>query len=560
MKWKKILIFSVLLVLTAAGVGAYFFFKDSGKTEFVTTTAEKGTLVQTVEANGVLESLDKVDLSFGSSGIVSLMLAEVGNEVRVGDLLAALDTDELQAQAEYYNYAASISQANLDKEIAGSTEEEIFLYEAKVTSAKTTLAVAKTDLVNQELDNTEILSESYSDLIQVLKDSVVEVRSALSEADNVLGIDNSMANDDYQDVLAANDWGSLQSAKYYYPLAKEARDQAEDSVFVLSVTSTVEEIEAATILVKNALEQTATTLLYVRRALDGTNISSATFSSSDLTALETVIDTKRTNIETRQTALTSQEQVIAQLKISNQTVIDATEGLVEKYENALAEAEATLEQVKAGPREVDLEPLRAAVAQANANYAAALARLNDSQILSPINGKVTVSDFAVGERITALTPAITVQSTSEQFQIKTDISESDISKISLSDTVEVTFDAFGDDQKFIGQVTKIDPAEKTIEGVTYYEVTVVLDDTKGKSLKPGLTANVTITTENLADVLIVSQRAVLERTDGTKYVRIPDGQDFKEIEVVTGIRGDGGLVQLVSGLEQGQEIIVTIKK
>jgi len=560
MKWKKILIFSVLIVLIASGVGAYFFFKDSGKTEFVTTTAEKGTLVQTVEANGVLESLDKVDLSFGSSGIVSLMLVEVGNEVRTGDLLAALDTDELQAQAEYYNYAASIAQANLDKEIAGSTEEEIILYEAKVTSAETTLAVAKTDLANQELDNTEVLSESYTDLTQVLKDSVVEVRSALSEADNVLGIDNSMANDDYQDVLAANDWGSLQSAKYYYPLAKEARDRAEDSVFVLSTTSTVEEIEAAAILVKNALEQTATTLLYVRRALDGTNISSATFSSSDLAVLETTIDSERTSVETQQTALTAQEQVIAQLKISNQTEIDTAEGLVEKYENVLAEAEATLEQIKAGPRGVDLEPLRAAVAQANANYAAALARLNDSQIISPISGKVTASDFEVGERITALTSAITVQSTSEQFQIKTDISESDISKVSLSDEVEVTFDAFGDDQKFVGQVTKIDPAEKTIEGVTYYEVTVVLNDAKGNSLKPGLTANVTITTENLEDVLIVSQRAVLERTDGTKYVRIPDGQNFKEVDVVTGIRGDGGLVQLVSGLEQGQEIIVTIKK
>jgi HlyD family secretion protein len=561
MKAKKIIVWGVIVVVLGAIVGGYFVFSKSGESTTVMAQVEKGTLVQTVEANGVLESLDKADLSFGSSGIVSLMLVEVGNEVRAGDLLAALDTDELQAQANYYAYATTIAQANLDKTIAGSTTETIALYEAKVASAETSLAVAKTDLANEKLNNVEDLSEAYDDLIQVLKDGVIEARSSLSEADNVLGIDNSMANDDYQDVLGANDWGSLQLAKYNYPLAKSARDQAESAVFALTGTSEDSVIEAAATLTKDALAKTAATLLYVRRTLDGTNIDTVVFPSAELLALEGTIDAERASVETKQTALTTQEQVVAQLKISNQDEIDTAEGLVEKYEDVLAEAKATLAQTKAGPRNVDLAPLQAALSQAEANYAAALARLNDAQIISPINGKVTMAEIGVGERITALSPAITIQSTAKQFQVTADISESDISRVSVDDTVEVTFDAFGDDQIFTGRVNKIDPAEKNIGGVIYYEATVYLNEpAAGIELKPGMTADLTILTENVENILLITQRAVLEKTDGTKYVRLPQGDSFEERTVEVGLRGDGGFWQVLSGLEDGDMVIVSVRE
>jgi multidrug efflux pump subunit AcrA (membrane-fusion protein) len=52
-------------------------------------------------------------------------------------------------------------------------------------------------------------------------------------------------------------------------------------------------------------------------------------------------------------------------------------------------------------------------------------------------------------------------------------------------------------------------------------------------------------------------RAVITK-DGRKFVRlVTDAKTkaFMEKEVTTGFEGDGGLVQVTSGLEAGQEII-----
>ncbi len=55
------------------------------------------------------------------------------------------------------------------------------------------------------------------------------------------------------------------------------------------------------------------------------------------------------------------------------------------------------------------------------------------------------------------------QTTQEQFEIVADVSESDIAKLAIGQQAQITFDAFGSSQKIVGEVRKIDPAEKMIE-------------------------------------------------------------------------------------------------
>jgi len=596
MKIKKTLIIGGILIILVAVLSAFFFFKDTGGSETVTTKVEKGNLIQTVDANGVLESLDKVDLAFGASGTVGTVLIEVGDEVKVGDLLATLDMSKLEANRASAWQAVEIAQANLSLKQAGSTNEAVAVAEAQLASAEAVLASTKAttaaavseaevaltnaeeDLVNVKLDNAEDLLEAFDDLFQELREAVITVRSALSEADEVLGIDNSMANDDFEDVLAANDSQSLILAENYYAIAKKSRDAAEDAVYDLTSNSTDGEIESAETLVKTALNNVAATLLYTRRALDSTNIDTADFSSSDLATLEAAIDTTRADVQTVEDALLTVRQAVDQLEVTNATELTAAENLVDKYEAALtsaqaseiysvaikqaavAEAEADLNQIKAAPRTVDLAALEAAVTQAEANYSQISAGLADARIFAPIDGKVSLIGFEQGEQAVANTSIITVQTTTSQFQITADISESDISKVAVDDSVEVTFDAFGDDQKFAGRVVKIDPAEKNIGGVIYYEATVYLDKTdQNIDWKPGLTADLTIETERVTDVVLITQRAVLEKSDGVKYVRLPNGEDFEERIIEVGLRGDGGVWQVLSGLTGGETVIVTIR-
>lgn len=610
MKLKKPLIILGIVVALALIVGGFFFLKGPKKVEMITAVVKRGTLTQTVEATGELESFDKVDLSFGTSGTVENVLVEVGDEVKAGEVLAVLNLAKLSANVESAQQAVEIAQANLAQKKAGSSYEAVKVYESQVSSAQAALAAAKVafdnaeatgqaavaetevslasakeDLENTKINNEENLSEAYNDLIQVLKNNMIVVRQALSEADEILGIDNTLADNDFEDILSVNDSQSLISAKDSYESAAASRDLSEETVFSLSLFSETTTIEAAASLVETVLSETAETLLYTRRALDATNIDSANFTSDDLSVLKTSIDAARNNIQTEEEAFNSQQQTISQLKISNASDLDDAENLVDKYEKSLVsaqadyqssvssaaatiaireaglvEAQAGLSQVEAAPRVVDLSALEAAVSQAKANYLEVQAGLEDAQILAPIDGRVTVVSAERGEEVSFASPIITIQSASTRFQIAVDVSEADISKVSLDNSVKITFDAFGDDREFTGLVGKIDPAEKNIDGVIYYKTTVYLDEiTESPDWKPGMTADITILTVKKDDVLMVPQRAVLERSDKTKYVRIPNGENFNEQTVTIGTRGDEGLLEIVSGLTENQTVIVSIR-
>ena len=224
-----------------------------------------------------------------------------------------------------------------------------------------------------------------------------------------------------------------------------------------------------------------------------------------------------------------------------------------------AQAEASLSDTIATPRSVDLASYEAEVSRARAVLAATEARLSKAEIRSPIAGRVTDIVNEIGEQVIAASTVLTVQTTDEQFRISADVSEADIAKIEIDDPVVITFDAFGSDSEFMGVVQKIDPAEKIIEGVVYYKIEVYLNESVQLFiLKPGMSTDLVINTAELENTLTIPQRAVLKRGD-LKIVRLLKGKDIEEVEVITGLRGDQGRVEVISGLSEGDEVIISIK-
>jgi len=61
--------------------------------------------------------------------------------------------------------------------------------------------------------------------------------------------------------------------------------------------------------------------------------------------------------------------------------------------------------------------------------------------------------------------------------------------------------------------------------------------------------------------LAVSSTAVINKNN-KKYVRVVDDAKkltYHEVEVQTGLQADGGLIEILSGLNEGQQIITYIK-
>ncbi|MDP2631902.1 MAG: efflux RND transporter periplasmic adaptor subunit [Candidatus Uhrbacteria bacterium] len=610
MKLPKKLWLSVTGVIVIIVVIAIFVLTRQGSgQEFVLDKVTRGNLIQTVEATGELESLDKVELSFQISGNVEEIFVDVGDEVAIGDYLAVLEADELGAQARQAEQALDIAHANLNLELAGAGSEAIAVKMADITIAEVALSAAESDythiqateaatvriaeialdtkeddLANVLASNIQDLSDTKEDYVNAMKSATIEIRAGLSEADQVLGIENGLLNIDFFDMLASADPSTLYHANRYFGFARASRDIAEDAVFVLSADSDDTDVNAAAEFLETALEDSALALLYTHQALDATILEDADFSITDLLALKTTINSARTQIQNEEASfflarqsyanaiidtnvaednarnnLAKSEQDLIKAEASEASQVAASLAAFEQAEASLTKAQATLGDLIADPRAVDLAAYQADVRRSQADLDAAYARLAKAEIVSPINGKVTNIEIEIGEQASPATSVITVQTIEDEFQVVLDVSESDIAKVSLNDPATITFDAFGEYISFDGFVGTIDPAETKVEGVVFYEVGIFFaEDNPPLELKPGMSADVTITTEQVADVLFVPRRSVLE-SDGVRYVRTPRGNNYDEVVVDIGLKADEGKVEIISGLIEGEDIIVTVR-
>ena len=92
--------------------------------KYVTQPAQRGNLVVTVSATGTLEPLKKVDVGIEVSGTIKSVEADYNAEVKVGQVLARLDTTRLEAQAQQNEAALEAAGAKVLQAQASVQEAE----------------------------------------------------------------------------------------------------------------------------------------------------------------------------------------------------------------------------------------------------------------------------------------------------------------------------------------------------------------------------------------------------------------------------------------------------
>lgn len=510
-------------LLIVAGIVAVAF-SNGGPAPVVLTTEEvrAGELIQTVDASGTLRSTRETRLSFETTGIVGSVSAKVGDRVRAGALLASLRTAD--------QYAAS-------QEAAAAVR----IADASVSAAQVSVENAERAITRAKEEGAQNIAEARAALRSSLASGLITVRTSVSKADEILGVDSDFTNVDYRNVLSSLDTNALIEAEKAYALAKDSLVAAETPVFALSASSSVETVAVAEELAVRALSDASLLLLRTHRVLEATSVTTDTFTAADLTALKSAFNTTRVSAQSAQDAV----------RTARQNVDAAILAAAQAEDAAIASRNTSAASVTVQIQEAS----RAAAQRVSSDV-----RLNKTALRSPIAGIVTAVDVDPGELALSGTPVITVQTADGQFEIVAQIAEADVSKVSLGDVADVTFDAFGDRTQFAARVVSIEPAQNLVEGVVFYEAKLALDPV-GKEivLKPGMTADATITTERSMGVLTVPQRAVLLK-DGNNIVRVQTGETtFEERAVVTGLRGDGGRVQITDGVTAGEKIVISVK-
>ncbi|MDP3244900.1 MAG: efflux RND transporter periplasmic adaptor subunit [bacterium] len=575
-KKKKFYIILAVVILVVGGSVYAYRQKTKQTTSYETVKVERGSLAQTVDATGKIKAAEDLSLHFETSGTVDKVNVKEGGVVKAGDRLANLRLSELDA-------SVAQAQANLNQKLAGSTKEEIDYYKAAaqiaqvdkdkalqdgvtaVAAAESAMETAKNNLkLTEGGENSQIVSNSYENAIALFPSVLSSLDNGLTQADNILGIDNTTVNDGFEEVLSVLDSSKLRAANTYYATAKEGKAGARAQILPLTAQSSHSDVDAALIKAESVLSQMNQLLLSVKDALEATQLGSV-LSQSSLDTKKTAVETARTDVAAKYTSVISQRQAIAEAKNSYekykiayekavrdlQDTKTTAENTVKIKQAAYEQAVANLSRVNTPAREVDVAPYRAALAQAVANRDKAI-------IHAPIDGTITEISKKKGELI--LSSEVMIKLLSPNFEIEVDIPETDIAKLKIKDEVEITLDAFGDDIKFKGQVLSIDPASTEIQDVVYYQVRISIEAGVG-DVKPGMTANVVIGTEKRDDVLYIPYRAVLSKTDTwIKYARVLKDNRIEEREVKLGLRGDDGKVEVLEGLQKSEEIVVRVKE
>lgn len=157
-----------------------------------------------------------------------------------------------------------------------------------------------------------------------------------------------------------------------------------------------------------------------------------------------------------------------------------------------------------------------AIEQARAQIVRADKDLENTTIISPIDGTITQLDAEVGELVvvgTLNSPGSVIMQLADlsDMVLKARVDESNVVPVKNNQLAKVFVNAYGE-REFKGSVERIELQRKLDRDNTgYFEVWIPIALEKGETLRSGLTANTDIMVETLRDVLVVPSQAVVDR-------------------------------------------------
>ena len=272
----------------------------------------------------------------------------------------------------------------------------------------------------------------------------------------------------------------------------------------------------------------------------------------DKTNLLSELNTAKANLASAQSSLNYQAANMERYKtLYKKGLVSADE-----YENALLTYRQAKEQVASSKENVQR-------AQTNLGYAT---------ITSPIDGTVISKSVEEGQTVAASfnTPELfTIAKDLTNMQVVANVDEADIGNVKEGDRVTFTVDAYPDDT-FEGTVKQVRLEATTTNNVVTYEVVISAPNADLK-LKPGLTANVTIYTQERSGILAVANKALrftpTKETVG-KDMKIVDCKGKNKVWTLNGKtltahpvtigQTDGINTEITKGLKQGDKIVTEI--
>lgn len=466
-KYKKTSIFiGVILILAIL----YMVF-GGGNGDAETFVVEKRDIVQSVILSGKVQTTDKADLGFASSGRIASVSVKNNQVVKEGAVLAQLEIGDLLADLK-------VKQANLK-------------------SANVDIVAAK-----EELD-------------RVIKQEDAKVESAYRK---LLSSDLNFTPEDNSYTLDAPTISGLYDGvegQYKVTIDKENITLPDTHLLTFGLEKTKR------IISKESSTRLGTKGLYI------------TFDGNDP-------DPYR--------------DTIWYLNIPNKSGSSYLDNF-NAYNEAKKNRDLAVQSAEFKYKKIITEGDDGSSAVALAEVQRINAEIRKNTIYAPFSGKVTNIEKEIGENASTGERVVSIIGEGK-LEIVLQVSELDVSRLAPGVPVSIKFDALKEEE-FSGILQTINSRETEIDGVPVYEAFVEISP--DERIKTGMSATGTVILDTKNAVLAIPNYFVTKTGDkNVVKVLTPKGKT-EERGVVLGLVGTDSMVEIISGLAEGEKI-VSVKK
>ncbi len=531
MKNKKYIYFAIIISVI---IITYFIVTGGGRNDEDIFVVTRGTISEEIFETGVVKRGENIVLSFKESGRVDLVFASENETAEKGDVLAVLERGVLDIQLKEAEESRKAAQASLQRLLAGSREEEINVVHAVVSSAQSALYSAERSLSDVKRTADDTLLAAYKDVPTQISSVYMDVMVTFEIVEDF--VDNYFIGFLSSETIK----GRSGRDKISFALSgiREYRD-------IVGKEVSFNDQDTALLRIREALSDTLSGLEDILIATES-DFYKDRILSTDVDALRL----RRTKTVADLNIISSLIQNVSHVRNSSKASINAALAIVSSAQSNLDRAEKDLQRVSASPLLEEVEIQESAVRRAEANIALLNERLKDLSLIAPFSGRITDVFGKRGEIFSAGVPFLSFSS-DDLFYIEAYIYERDIVRINIGDPVKINLVPFPN-KTIKGEIFFINESGKLINNVVYYEIKVSMGDVPPRTMVE-MTADMTITGMKKEDVFIVPDR-YLQRRDGKRIAKVFVDGEIEERVVGVGIRAADGMVEVISGLKEGDII------
>lgn len=460
----------------------------NGNGDTVTEKAFRDTLIRTIDVTGKVVPSEEVDLAFTAAGQINSVRVKEGQKVSRGQVLATLDSSQVDASLRQAFADKTLAEAELDALVGGGSGS------GKIDSVK---------------------REAYSVAQKSLNVSINQIKTNVDSL--------------FDDPLSGRP----------------------------EITNAIKDYFARQTIGQKRVEVEK---LLTSWSQYNSNINSSNINQSDL-------NKNLENLNQINDFLTLISKELSQAEPTNSVpaaTLNEYRSTVTNARSAIDNVISDLINVKENLRSADSDvPVQEAkILSASANIDKYAAQRSDYTIIAPFDGVVVDVPVVYGESVTSGQNIISLISNSD-VELEVFIPEVHMKDLSLSDSAKVKFDAFGDEVILGSTVVYIEDRGVVRDGIVTYKTRLEFNSLS-PDIRAGMTASIEIDALVVENVLMIPKASVkildeiMEDANMKKaeVEVIVDGKKEKK-EIMVGRSDSKGHIEVISGINEGDEVVVS---